>query len=177
MERTNLGRPASKVKLELSTEERAAAESLAKGSGESAEKAKFLLLLASGEHTRPELMAQTKKNRQQILNFILRFNKYRMEAIKKKYIFSKEPMRHAKMSRAAVDKLLETAQKTPRELGYDFDDWTLLKLATHLQQTENITLTRERIRQILMKNGVQHYTKRQMPSSQQKPTSEQTSSE
>ena len=92
-----------------------------------------------------------------------------MDAIKKKYIFSKEPMRHAKMSREAVAKLLETAQRPPKELGYDFDDWTLLKLATHLHQTEQITLTRERIRQILMKNGVQHHTKRQMPSTQTKP--------
>lgn len=169
MERTNLGRPAAKVQVELSPEEQAESKTLAEGSGESSEKAKFLLLLASGEYTRPELMEKTKKNRQQILNFILRFNKYRMDAIKKKYIFSKEPMRHAKMSREAVAKLLETAQRSPKELGYDFDDWTLLKLATHLHQTEQITLTRERIRQILMKNGVQHHTKRQMPSTQSKP--------
>lgn len=167
MERTGLGRPASKVKIELNEDELRETQSLAEGDGESAEKAKFLLLLASGNYTRPELMEKTSKNRQQILNFIIRFNKYRMEAVKKKYIFSKEPLRHAKMNRDTVEKLLEVAQKPPKELGYNFEDWTLLKLASHLEKTESISLTRERIRQILMKNGVQHYTKRQMPNSRQ----------
>lgn len=160
---TNLGRPARKVKIELTPEQLSEVQNIATKEGGAGEKAKFLLLLASGENTRAELMEKSGKTRQQILNFINRFEKYGTDAIKKKYIFTKKPVRQTKISQDKVDELVAVSQQPPREVGKDYDNWTLLRLVNYLDEKYGIKITRERVRQILKKNGIRHHTSRKIP--------------
>ena len=161
---TTIGRPAKKIKIDLTEREEQEAADLAKHKGETGEKAKLLILLASGEHTQPDLIKNTNRTRQQILNFINRFKKYGMEAIKRKYIFTKTPVRQVKIDKDQITHLLEIAVSKPQDNGLSFKDWTLLRLVQYLEEKYSIKITRERIRQILSEHNTKYYTSRKMPS-------------
>jgi transposase len=50
-----------------------------------------------------------------------------------------------------IEKLLETSQKNPQELGYNFRKWTGENLAVHLEQETGISISASQIRRILQK--------------------------
>jgi transposase len=160
---TTIGRPAKKIKIDLTEREEKEVDELTKQTGDIADKAKLLVLLASGDYTQPDLIKATNRTRQQILNFINRFKKYGMEAIKQKYIFSKTPIRQVKINKEQIVHLLEIAVTKPKDNDLAFEDWTLLHLMQYLEAKFSIKITRERIRQILSEHNTKYYTSRKMP--------------
>lgn len=161
--KATIGRPAKKIKVELTEREEIELDNLAKREDDCGKKAKLLTQLASGEYTQPELMQTTNKSRQQILNFIARFKRYGMEAIKRKYIFNQKPARQVKLTENQKKDLLAIAPRPPKDLGYEFTDWTLKRLTEYLEKKYGVKVTRERIRQILADSNVKYFTKRKMP--------------
>lgn len=64
------------------------------------------------------------------------------------------PGRPARMNKRQIKTLVETAAKSPRFSGYEFSIWTCKGLGVLLNQRFNVSLSAERIRQILKKEGL-----------------------
>ncbi|MEM0343593.1 MAG: IS630 family transposase [Thermoplasmata archaeon] len=62
--------------------------------------------------------------------------------------------RAPKAGRAYVEMLLEMVHKSPLLLGYPRTGWTLALLAEVMEERTGVVLSRERVRQILLKNGM-----------------------
>ncbi|MEG4577925.1 IS630 family transposase [Microcoleus sp. N3A4] len=58
---------------------------------------------------------------------------------------------HKKATDKYINLLLETIEKDPQELGYDFGRWTAQRLATYLEQSTGIKLSGGQVRRILNK--------------------------
>jgi transposase len=56
---------------------------------------------------------------------------------------------HIKATEEYIKILLETIEKTPEEMGYEFGRWTANRLATYLEKETGITLSSSQIRRIL----------------------------
>lgn len=59
-----------------------------------------------------------------------------------------------KVTESYLEMLLETTNKHPLELGYDFKRWTAKKLAAHLAKTTGIKISCSQVRNILEKKKV-----------------------
>lgn len=53
-----------------------------------------------------------------------------------------------------IEILLETVEKEPEELGYEFGRWTGERLATYLEQITEIKLSGSQVRRILKKKSM-----------------------
>jgi transposase len=58
---------------------------------------------------------------------------------------------HIKATEEYINLLLETVEKEPGELGYEFGRWTAKRLATYLEKETGITLSSSQVRRILEK--------------------------
>ncbi len=58
---------------------------------------------------------------------------------------------YRKVTQEYLDKLIETVEKEPKELGYEFGRWTGERLATYLGEQTGIKLTGSQIRKILQR--------------------------
>ncbi len=58
---------------------------------------------------------------------------------------------HKKATDKYIDILLETIEKDPQKLGYDFGRWTAQRLATYLEESTGIKLSGVQVRRILKK--------------------------
>ena len=58
---------------------------------------------------------------------------------------------HKKATDKYIEILLETIEKDPQELGYDFGRWTAQRLATYLEEPTGIKLSGGQVRRILKK--------------------------
>lgn len=58
---------------------------------------------------------------------------------------------HVKATEEYIKLLLETVEKDPKELGYEFGRWTAKRLATYLEQETGISLSSSQVRRILEK--------------------------
>lgn len=56
---------------------------------------------------------------------------------------------YRKINQVYIDKLLETIEKEPSELGYDFGRWTAVRLSTYLEEETGIKLSGSQVRKIL----------------------------
>ena len=56
---------------------------------------------------------------------------------------------HKKVTHKYLEILLETIEKAPQELGYDFGRWTAQRLATYLEESTGIKLSGGQVRRIL----------------------------
>jgi len=56
---------------------------------------------------------------------------------------------HKKVTDKYLEILLETIEKAPQELGYDFGRWTAQRLATYLEESTGIKLSGGQVRRIL----------------------------
>ena len=56
---------------------------------------------------------------------------------------------HKKVTDKYLEILLETIEKAPQELGYDFGRWTAQRLATYLEESTGIKLSVGQVRRIL----------------------------
>lgn len=56
---------------------------------------------------------------------------------------------HIKATEEYIKILLETSEKTPEEMGYEFGRWTANRLASYLEKETGITLSGSQIRRIL----------------------------
>lgn len=57
---------------------------------------------------------------------------------------------HRKATEEYIELLLETVDKEPKELGYEFGRWTAKRLATYLEQETGIKLSSSQVRRILV---------------------------
>nr|WP_256875037.1 helix-turn-helix domain-containing protein [Nostoc sp. C052] len=60
---------------------------------------------------------------------------------------------HKKATDKYIEILLETIDKEPEELGYEFGRWTAQRLATYLEQLTGIQLSGSQVRRILEKKS------------------------
>ncbi|MDZ8104969.1 MAG: IS630 family transposase [Nostoc sp. DedQUE12a] len=63
----------------------------------------------------------------------------------------REKGNHCKATDEYIQLLMETIEKEPSELGYEFGRWTAARLATYLSEQTGIKLSGEQIRRILLK--------------------------
>lgn len=63
----------------------------------------------------------------------------------------REKGNHSKATDEYIQLLMETIEKPPSELGYEFGRWTAARLATYLSEQTRIKLSGEQIRRILLK--------------------------
>jgi transposase len=63
---------------------------------------------------------------------------------------------HKKITDKYIEILLETIEKEPQELGYEFGRWSTARLATYLEQQTGIKLTGSQIRRIIKKKICLH---------------------
>jgi transposase len=63
----------------------------------------------------------------------------------------REQGNHQKATPAYIQLLMETIEKAPEELGYEFGRWTTARLATYLADVTGIQLSGEQVRRILQK--------------------------
>lgn len=56
---------------------------------------------------------------------------------------------YRKANQVYVDKLLETVEKEPSELGYEFGRWTAERLSTYLEKETGLKLSGSQVRKIL----------------------------
>jgi len=61
----------------------------------------------------------------------------------------REQWNYRKATEAYVEKLMETIEKSPQDLGYEFGRWTTARLATYLAPTTGVELSGEQVRRIL----------------------------
>ena len=59
---------------------------------------------------------------------------------------------YQKATNQYIDLLMETIEKNPGELGYEFGRWSTARLATYLTEVTGIELGGEQVRRILKKN-------------------------
>jgi len=60
---------------------------------------------------------------------------------------------HTKVTDKYIEILLETIDKEPEELGYEFGRWTAQRLATYLELVTGIQLSGSQVRRILEKKS------------------------
>lgn len=53
---------------------------------------------------------------------------------------------YRKVSQVYIDKLLETVDKEPSELGYEFGRWTAERLSTYLEKETGVKLSGSQVR-------------------------------
>jgi transposase len=63
----------------------------------------------------------------------------------------REKGNYRKATTEYIDLLMETIEKDPTELGYDFGRWSTARLATYLKEITGIELSGEQVRRILKK--------------------------
>ena len=56
---------------------------------------------------------------------------------------------HQKATEKCIEVLLETVDKEPQELGYEFGRWSAQRLATYLEEKTGISLSGSQVRRIL----------------------------
>ena len=56
---------------------------------------------------------------------------------------------HQKATEKYIEILLETVEKEPQELGYEFGRWSAQRLATYLEEETGISLSGSQVRRIL----------------------------
>lgn len=61
---------------------------------------------------------------------------------------------HKKITDKYIEILLETIEKEPQELGYEFGRWSTARLATYLEEQTGIKLTGSQIRRIITKKNM-----------------------
>lgn len=60
---------------------------------------------------------------------------------------------HQKATKKYIEILLETIEKEPQELGYEFGRWSAQRLATYLEEKTGIKLSGSQVRRILAKKS------------------------
>ena len=60
---------------------------------------------------------------------------------------------YRKATEQYIELLLETVEKLPKELGYEFGRWTAQRLSTYLQEQTGIKLSSKQITRILQKKS------------------------
>lgn len=88
--------------------------------------------------------------RQSVSAFIQRYNKYGLKSI---FQIGRGPGRQNSLSKKQCHQLLTWIKLGPRAIGYSFNLWDCKKLAHRIKKCWGITLSDERVRQILHKNG------------------------
>lgn len=63
----------------------------------------------------------------------------------------REKGNYRKATELYIQLLMETIEKAPSEMGYEFGRWTAARLATYLAQSTGIELSGEQVRRILHK--------------------------
>ncbi len=63
----------------------------------------------------------------------------------------REQGNYQKVTPIYIQLLMETIEKTPDELGYEFGKWTTARLTTYLTDATGIQLSGEQVRRILQK--------------------------
>ena len=66
---------------------------------------------------------------------------------------------HKKATDEYIEILLDTLNKEPEKLGYEFGRWTAQRLATYLEYSTRIKLSRSQIRTILYRKKYVYYGK------------------
>jgi transposase len=65
----------------------------------------------------------------------------------------REQGNYQKVTPVYIQLLMETIEKTPDELGYEFGRWTTARLTTYLTDATGIQLSGEQVRRILQKKS------------------------
>lgn len=63
----------------------------------------------------------------------------------------REKGNHTKATDKYIQLLIETIEKLPSELGYEFGRWTAARLAMYMSEQTGINLSGEQVRRILLK--------------------------
>ena len=144
---------------ELSAEETAAVESLARSRTAAArrvERARIVWRASQGE-TPPSIAEALSLSAETVRRRIRRFNAEGLAALEDHY----RSGRPATYLADAVATVIAAALTSPQRLGLPFAAWTLDRLAAYLREQKGITMRRSRIDEILLKEGLrwrQHET-------------------
>ena len=137
---------------ELSAEETAAVESLARSRTAAArrvERARLIWRASRGE-TPPAIAAALGLDAETVRRRIRRFNAEGLAALDDHH----RSGRPATYSADEVATVIAAALTNPRSLGLPFASWTLDRLAAHLLEQKGIAMRRSRIDEILLKEGL-----------------------
>jgi transposase len=144
---------------ELSAEEAAAVESLARSRTAAArrvERARIVWRASQGE-TPPSIAEALSLSAETVRRRIRRFNAEGLAALEDHY----RSGRPATYLADAVATVIAAALTSPQRLGLPFAAWTLDRLAAYLREQKGIAMRRSRIDEILLKEGLrwrQHET-------------------
>lgn len=113
------------------------------------DKAKIILLSNEGK-TSKELSARLQKDYVRTLKLIKDFNNNGLNVLKRK-VGGGRPKR---ITEEQINDLIETANKTPREVNLPYSNWTCKLLSKWFSKKYNENLSSEWIRILLRRNGI-----------------------
>lgn len=109
-----------------------------------------IVLLSNDGYTVPEIVPQVNRHNNIVRHWINEFNSIAMDIFHHQ---NKGKGRPAKLTKH-IESIVSVALSKPRELGQKFTTWSLNRLRKYLKDKLNITISKERLRQILLKEGI-----------------------
>lgn len=113
-------------------------------------RAKAVLLSVEGLSAN-QLVPMVSLTAKSIRKWINRFNAQGVCALTKQ---PKSPGRKPTFTPEQRQKMVELAQRSPHSLGKPFTSWSLSKLVAHLQEAEQLRISKSWLSQILKQNGL-----------------------
>ncbi len=109
----------------------------------------LILLLMNDGRTQEEIAALIGCSRRTIAYWCVHGDPDKIESLED----GRRKREYRKVTQEYLDTLIETIEKEPRDLGYEFGRWTGERLATYLLEKTGIKLTASQVRKILQRKN------------------------
>lgn len=113
------------------------------------ERLQAILWIHVGEYAQ-DVAKKIGRSRQAVASYVAYFNDKGLKGLLE---IGRGPGRKASLNIRQIEQLLDWIKVGPRALGYSFNLWDCKRLAHHIHKEWGITLSDERLRQILHESG------------------------